>query len=82
MELITDAQVVSLAGGMVKYVKDGQDLEARFDNMVLASGARPVTRLSRELQKLGIPFVTVGDCCAPGRINDSIHGGFKAALKI
>jgi len=82
VRITTGAQVTSVAGGLVRYLKEGRQEEARFDNVILASGARPVQRLTAEAEKLGIPFVTVGDCVRPGRINDSIHGGFKAALKI
>jgi len=54
----------------------------QFGNVILASGSRPVKKLSSEVSALGIPFTTVGDCIMPGRINDAIHGGFLAALKI
>ena len=82
VKMLTGAEVKSVAGGLVKYVKDGQEAEAAFDNIVLASGVRPVGRLSAEMDKLGVAHVAVGDCVTPGRINDSIHGGFKAAVKI
>jgi 2,4-dienoyl-CoA reductase (NADPH2) len=82
IKIITGAKVLSIAGGKVIFEKDGVKKELQFGNVILASGSRAVKKLSSEVSTLGIPFTTVGDCIAPGRINDAIHGGFLAALKI
>ncbi|RPJ17076.1 MAG: NADH:flavin oxidoreductase, partial [Desulfobacteraceae bacterium] len=82
IKIITGAKVLSIAGGKVIFEKDGVKKEMQFGNVILASGSRAVKKLSSEVSTLGIPFTTVGDCITPGRINDAIHGGFLAALKI
>ncbi len=82
VKTITGAKVSSVRNGKVLFEKDGKKEEMIFGNIILASGSRPVKKLSAEVSTLGIPFTTVGDCIAPGRINEAIHGGFLAALKI
>jgi 2,4-dienoyl-CoA reductase (NADPH2) len=82
IKIITGARVLSVAGGKVIFEKDGEKKEMQFGNVILASGSKSVKKLSSEVATLGIPFAAVGDCIAPGRINDAIHGGFLAALKI
>jgi 2,4-dienoyl-CoA reductase (NADPH2) len=82
IQIRTDAKVSSIKNGTVMYQIDGKMEQMQFDNVILASGSRPVQQLSREIGKLGIPFKTIGDCVQPGKINDAIHGGFLAALEI
>jgi 2,4-dienoyl-CoA reductase (NADPH2) len=79
---ITGAKVLSVTNGNVVFEKDGIKKEIQFGNVILASGSRPLKKLTSEVSALGIPFTTVGDCITPGRLNDAIHGGFLAALKI
>lgn len=82
IHILTSSKVNSIRKGTVIYEKDGKKDEMHFDQVILAAGSRPVKRLSVEMQNLGIPFDVVGDCIQPGKINDAIHGGFLAALKI
>ncbi len=82
VKIITGAEVLSIKEGRLRYVKDQKEAEAQFESVILAAGAAPVKRLSSKMDGLGIPFTAVGDCLQPGRIDDAIHGGFKAALKI
>jgi 2,4-dienoyl-CoA reductase (NADPH2) len=82
IKIITGAKVLSVKNGKVSYEKDGKMEELQFGNVILASGSRPVKKLSAAVSTLGIPFTTVGDCISIGRMNDAIHGGFLAALKI
>ena len=82
VRILTEAKVASVRNGIVVCEREGQTEERQFDNVILASGSRPVQRLSKEAEALGIPFTTVGDCTGPGKISDAVHGGFLAALKI
>lgn len=66
----------------VSYEKGGKQGKMTFDNVIIASGSKPVCRLSKQLEEHGIPFTAIGDCTGPGKINDAIHGGFSAAMKI
>jgi len=76
----TNAKVTSINNGTLTYEKDGKAGQQQFDNVILASGSQPVQHLSSEVEQLGIPYATVGDCIKPGKIDDAIHGGFLAAL--
>lgn len=78
----TNAKVASINNGILTYEKNGKAEQQQFDNVILASGSRPVQHLSSEVEHLGIPYATVGDCIKPGKIDDAIHGGFLAALDI
>ena len=78
----TSTRVTSIRDGMVTFEKADQTQQIRFDNVILASGAQSVSRLSADVKKLGIPFATVGDGLRLGKLNDAIHGGFLAALNI
>ncbi|RJP75326.1 MAG: FAD-binding protein [Desulfobacteraceae bacterium] len=82
IQIRTQAKVCSIHHGTVVYETDGKTEKMQFDNVILASGSRPVQRLSKEIAELGIPYKTVGDCVQVGKINDAIHGGFLAALDI
>ncbi len=78
----TNTKVVNIQGGSLTYEKDGGIFQEAFDSVILASGSRPVQRLSREIESLKIPFAVIGDCIKPGKINDAIHAGFLAATGI
>ena len=78
----TGTRVTSIRDGMLTFEKADQTQQIRFDNVILASGAQSVSRLSADVKKLGIPFATVGDGLRLGKLNDAIHGGFLAALNI
>ena len=78
----TSTKVTSIQNGTLTYEKDGESFQETFDSVILASGSRPVQRLSCEIESLKIPFVVIGDCIKPGKINDAIHAGFLAAAGI
>ena len=78
----TSTKVSSICQGTITCERDGISSQEVFDTVILASGSRPLQQLSNEIATLGIPYATVGDCIRPGKINDAIHGGFLAALRI
>jgi len=82
VEALTGSRVLSIKNGTVVYEREGREHRREFDNVVLASGSRPVKKLSEALAKEGIAFTAVGDCVRPAKINDAIHEGFLAALAI
>lgn len=78
----TSAKVISIQSSTLIYEKDGESFRQAFDSVILASGSRPVQRLSREIEALKIPYAVIGDCIKPGKINDAIHAGFLAGTAI
>jgi 2,4-dienoyl-CoA reductase (NADPH2) len=49
---------------------------------VIAAGSVSVNELSQKIKSVNIPYAVVGDGVKPGKINDAIHGGFLAVMKI
>lgn len=82
VKIKTGATVTSIKDGVVVFEKDGIKNKKQFDNVILASGSKPVQRLSTAIKKMGIPFAAIGDCIKPGKIDTAIHGGFLAAMNI
>ncbi|MFP4477517.1 MAG: FAD-dependent oxidoreductase [Desulfatibacillaceae bacterium] len=82
VKVLTGAKVTGIENGTVSYEHEGEAKSEAFDNVIVASGSRPVTRMTAALKEMGVPHVAVGDCVSVGQINDAIHGGFLAALSI
>ncbi|MGD9975557.1 MAG: FAD-dependent oxidoreductase, partial [Desulfatirhabdiaceae bacterium] len=82
VKIKTGSKVTEIKKGLLSYEIEGKTLQQQFDSIIIASGSRPVTTLSEAARSWGIPFVSVGDCIKPGKLNDAIHGGFLAAIQI
>ncbi len=78
----TGTRVESVDNGQVCCQKDDTREEEPFDTIILALGSRPVQTLEKALEGKDINYTTIGDCVKPGKINDAIHGGFLAAIKL
>ena len=78
----TNAKVLSLTGGNVRFEKDGREESLHFDHIILSSGSKPVNRLAGALKDSGVSFQVIGDGVKPGRIQDAVHQGYLAAGKI
>ncbi len=83
VKIRTNTKVSAIQDGRIMTLEtEGGSLEEEFDTVIVASGSRPVRHLSTALAEAGIPYTAVGDTLGPGKLNDAIHGGFLAALKI
>ncbi len=82
VRVMTNTRVTGIANGNVTYVSDNGTRTAKFDNIIIASGSRPETKMTQSIAGMGIPYKTVGDCTQVGKLNDAIHGGFLAALEL
>ncbi|MFZ2633575.1 MAG: NAD(P)/FAD-dependent oxidoreductase [Desulfosalsimonadaceae bacterium] len=78
----TDARVLSIKNGRIDFEKAGEKQSMTFDSVIIAAGSQADRTLSEKLGQMGIPFIAIGDCKGPGKIDDAIHGGFLAALEI
>ena len=78
----TRATVTQLDAGSVTWETDGEKKTRAFDNVIVASGSRPLNQLADILASSGIGHTAVGDCTGPGKIPDAIHGGFLAAFNL
>ncbi|PKL16247.1 MAG: hypothetical protein CVV49_17315 [Spirochaetae bacterium HGW-Spirochaetae-5] len=82
IDIVTDAKVISIAGGVVKYEKGGEILEMQFDNVVNGAGSKSVNKISSLLDGLGIPYTVIGDGLKPGRIDNAIHQAYLAVMNM
>jgi len=82
VNIITCAKVLEIKDQKIFFEKNNESLQQSFDNIVIASGSKPVRSLSDKISELDIPFQCVGDCTKPGKLGDAIHGGYLAAMKI
>jgi len=78
----TATQIVRFQGHAAILEKEGAQITAPVESVVLAVGAEPVGELYEELAATGISSVRIGDCVAPRRILDAVHEGFEAGCAV
>ena len=61
--------------------KDGEQVEAEFDHLVLSLGMRPVPG-PEWTAELGVPVLVAGDSGSVGRIQEAVTGGYNAARAV
>ncbi|MDR2367362.1 MAG: NAD(P)-binding protein [Deltaproteobacteria bacterium] len=71
----------SIQGGIATFERlpDGAAVEAPFDHLVLALGAKPENALAESLKGDFGNVIVVGDALKPGRIRHAVADGFMAA---
>jgi hypothetical protein len=76
-------EIESISDSCVTYRENGWRRSILgVDTVILATGAKPCTDLSSELEGSKIPFIRVGDCSNIGKIIDAIHSGADVALSL
>jgi len=68
--------------GIVVADADGNRQEIPADTVVLGVGAQPYGPLAGTLEKLSIPYTTVGDADQVATAFEAMHSGFRAALAV
>lgn len=69
-------------GSVVVATADGGQKEIPADTVILGVGAQPYRPLARILERLKIPYTTVGDADQVATAFEAMHSGFRAALAI
>ena len=87
VQIFTNTKLTSIHPGravvtMMDLTNEHELLPIPADSVVLATGYQSVDDLSRNLQADGRKVHIIGDCRAPGKIIDAIHGGYKVGLEI
>jgi len=83
VEIITSAQALAVSEGEVKYVCQGQErVIGGLNGVVLALGTRPNDELAVDLERMGIPFVVIGDAKKPRNAMAAIAEAAEAARLI
>lgn len=80
VKIVTGARILSYTNGILAFEKDGEKQSLPFDNVVTATGSKPVRKLAVLLENSGIPFSIIGDSTSPGQITDAIHSAFLAVM--
>lgn len=80
VQFVQGADVISVKNGIVEF-EIGQDRRsATFDNIINATGAKPVRELADLLPQTRIPFSIIGDSVTPGHMSDAIHQAFQVVM--
>ncbi len=82
VKIHTSTKVVSIKDGTITYEKDSEPVTKQYDTIITALGSESVNTLQKKVEKLDIPHISAGDCITPGKLNNAIHGGYLAAMKI
>lgn len=80
VKIITGVEVGSIKDGIITFEVNGDQRSAAFDNIVIATGSKPVRKIARALETYGIPFSVVGDSVLPGQITDAVHQAYLAVM--
>jgi 2,4-dienoyl-CoA reductase (NADPH2) len=80
VKIFTQARVCSFKDGLLTFELDGQLHSAPFDNVINASGSKPVRKLAEALEDAGIPYSVIGDSLRPGQITDAIHQAYLCVM--
>jgi 2,4-dienoyl-CoA reductase-like NADH-dependent reductase (Old Yellow Enzyme family)/thioredoxin reductase len=80
--IILGATVTRIEEGAVVYRQGDEEKKLSAALVVTAMGAKPDNALEGALQKLVIPYRTVGDAKSPRRLLEAIHEGDRAGREI
>ena len=83
VEILTNAKVVAIEKGAVKYERGG--VNERIDGVdavVFAAGAKPDDALARRIAGKGIEVRLAGDCLRPGNLGGAVRSGYEAGITI
>ena len=82
---LTGTRVLSIEGkGRLKVQSGygGERMLEGYDSIVLAIGYKGNVDLAADLEGQGFPVIALGDCAAPGKVLEAVHGAFKSALSL
>lgn len=60
----------------------GRQLRLPADSVVISSGFRAQPWFAQELERLGVPATSIGDCVEPRKIYDAILEGYNVGLRL
>jgi len=62
--------------------EDDQDIRIPFDLVITATGTRPNTELTAQINENFPEVYVIGDCVRPGKIGEAIHKGYITGTRI
>jgi 2-enoate reductase len=82
VEIKTDTTVSCIMDHDIQVVHNGRVDTIACDNVVLATGFKPVDDLYNNLRGVSAEIFKIGDCCVPGKIMDAIWSAYDIARLI
>ena len=76
LSIITGAKVTECADGAVTYVKDGETVTLKADDIVLAVGMRGRKDEAEKYRDMVRDFYIIGDCDKAGRVRTAVWSGY------
>jgi 2,4-dienoyl-CoA reductase-like NADH-dependent reductase (Old Yellow Enzyme family)/thioredoxin reductase len=73
---------ITPTGVELTNTETGNTVTVEADVVVLALGSQPTNNLADLLEKKGIPFRMIGDCCQPKNIKQAIYQGALAGRQL
>jgi NADPH-dependent 2,4-dienoyl-CoA reductase/sulfur reductase-like enzyme len=80
--LVRNAQLVEIREDEVVYRVGNDEHAARADDVIVAAGVRPETRLVDQLRAAGMEVHVVGDACGVGYIEGAMHSSRSVAARL
>lgn len=78
MEIHAKSRVTQIGDGFVTFVKEGVEMKAECDTVVMAAGYRSTNALAKELEAEGLDLAMVGDAVRPAKIVEAVHEAYHA----
>ena len=83
VQIETETTVREITENGVKAIKNGRELQLEgYDNIIIATGARPVRALEDQLQGKVPELHVIGDAAEPRKAIDAIEEGAALAVKL
>ncbi len=83
VEVITNARVLALEKGTVKYERGGVTERVEgIDTVVFATGVKPDDSLARRISGKGFEVRLAGDCLRAGNLGGAVRSGYEAGITI
>ena len=85
IEIVPHARLYGAEQGSVFFqnsLSDEPMIVDDVDTLVLSMGVRPVNRLEKNLNELGVNFTSIGDCVVPRSAEEAIYEGLVVAREI
>lgn len=83
VQIETETTVREITENGVKAIKNGRELHLEgYDNIIIATGARPVRALENQLQGKVSELHVIGDAAEPRKAIDAIEEGAALAVKL
>ena len=82
VEVYTEATLTEVGEGYIAFNHRGETKHISCDNVVMATGVKPVDILYNELVKAGIPIIKAGDAASGKNGLKNVLEGFTVGMKI